>query len=286
MPEILDGFRRKKEYLICIDSDGCAMDTMEVKHIKCFGPCLVAEWGLEECSEAVLARWNCVNLYSQTRGINRYKGLLLALEQVDADYKRVAELDSLRAWVNTATELSDANLRLELTGSGSGILKKALHWSQQVNQKISELPEAEKRSFPGVKQALRAAHEWADIAIVSSANRQAVSEEWKRLGLLALTDITMAQDVGPKAHCIRVLLKAGYDRKSVLMIGDAPGDQQAALTNGVLYYPILARREAWSWERFEGEALGRFLAHQYEGDYQEQLFKEFSSAFAHKTRTK
>ena len=30
-------FTKENEYLICIDSDGCAMDTMDIKHISCFG---------------------------------------------------------------------------------------------------------------------------------------------------------------------------------------------------------------------------------------------------------
>ena len=48
MMKSLDEFVKKKRYLICVDSDGCAMDTMDVKHIRCFGPCMVKEWGLEE----------------------------------------------------------------------------------------------------------------------------------------------------------------------------------------------------------------------------------------------
>ncbi len=39
-------FARKNEYLVCVDSDGCAMDTMDIKHINCFGPCMIDEWGL------------------------------------------------------------------------------------------------------------------------------------------------------------------------------------------------------------------------------------------------
>ena len=45
MPDILEGYRKQKEYLICVDSDGCAMDTMDSKHITCFGPCLIPVWG-------------------------------------------------------------------------------------------------------------------------------------------------------------------------------------------------------------------------------------------------
>ena len=78
----LDEFVKKKRYLICVDSDGCAMDTMDVKHIRCFGPCMVKEWGLEEWQDQVLERWNEINLYSMTRGINRF----LALAQALTDY--------------------------------------------------------------------------------------------------------------------------------------------------------------------------------------------------------
>ena len=42
-----DAFARQHDYLICVDSDGCAVDTMDIKHKRCFGPCMVAEWGLE-----------------------------------------------------------------------------------------------------------------------------------------------------------------------------------------------------------------------------------------------
>ena len=41
-------FKKKKDFLVCVDSDGCAMDTMDVKHKECFGPCLVREWKLEK----------------------------------------------------------------------------------------------------------------------------------------------------------------------------------------------------------------------------------------------
>lgn len=44
----LQEFEKKHDYLICVDSDGCAMDTMDIKHFRCFGPCMVEEWGLEQ----------------------------------------------------------------------------------------------------------------------------------------------------------------------------------------------------------------------------------------------
>ena len=29
---------KKHDLLVCVDSDGCAMDTMNIKHLRCFGP--------------------------------------------------------------------------------------------------------------------------------------------------------------------------------------------------------------------------------------------------------
>ena len=47
----LQEFSKQKAFLVCVDSDGCAMDTMDVKHFRCFGPCMVEEWQLGEWRE-------------------------------------------------------------------------------------------------------------------------------------------------------------------------------------------------------------------------------------------
>lgn len=41
-------FTPKKEWLVCVDSDGCAMDTMDSKHHQAFCPQLIRVYGLEE----------------------------------------------------------------------------------------------------------------------------------------------------------------------------------------------------------------------------------------------
>ena len=64
MKENVAEFEKTKDFLVCVDSDGCAMDTMEVKHRKCFGPKAVEVWGLEQIEERFLEVWNDVNLYS------------------------------------------------------------------------------------------------------------------------------------------------------------------------------------------------------------------------------
>ena len=271
----LENYKKKKEYLICVDSDGCAMDTMDIKHIRCFGPCMVEEWGLEEWREEILKRWNDMNLYTMTRGINRFKGLAMALLEIDKKYTMIEDVEVLAKWVEKSDELSDNALIRAIEANGSIALKKALSWSNKVNACINEIPFEQKKPFEGVKEGLAFAHEVADIAIVSSANLQAVVEEWELHGLLDYVDIIMSQSVGSKAFCIQELLKKGYEKESVMMTGDAPGDHAAAEKNGVCFYPILVRHEKESWVEFKESAVKQLLKGKYAGKYQEAKIEEF-----------
>ena len=90
-------------------------------------------------------------------------------------------------------------------------------------------------------------------------------------------DILLAQDVGSKAFCIQELLKKGYDNDKVLMTGDAPGDLDAAKSNGVLYYPILVRHEKESWAEFRETAVGKLTNGGYSGAYQQEKIEAFLS---------
>ena len=273
----LEAFARKRDFLVCVDSDGCAMDTMDIKHIRCFGPCMVKEWKLEAWEGQILDRWNEINLYSTTRGINRFLALAMALEEINESLTPVEGVEELSAWVKEADELSNGSVQRKAEESGLEIFRKALAWSKAVNQSISELPEETKKPFEGVAEGLKAAHESADVAIVSSANLEAVVEEWQKHGLMDSVDVCLTQNVGSKAYCIGKMLEYGFAADHVLMIGDAPGDLSAAQKNGVLYYPILVKHEKESWETFVKEALPRFLQGTYKGDYQEQQIQAFRS---------
>ena len=150
--ENLEHFTRKKEFLICVDSDGCAMDTMDIKHFRCFGPCLVEEWGLKDWKTPILDRWNEMNLYTMTRGINRFKGLAKMLREVHETYTEIEEIEILEEWVETSDELSNAALKRAIEKKESRILRKALSWSESVNTKINELSFADKKPFEKVKK--------------------------------------------------------------------------------------------------------------------------------------
>lgn len=275
MSSVFEGFKKKRDYLLCVDSDGCAMDTMNIKHIKCFGPCMVEEWELADWKEEILKRWNEMNLYTMTRGINRFRGLLLALQEIDKTYRSIDGLAELENWVEHTGELSNESLTKEIGQTDSAILKKTLHWSEMVNERINELDDNEKCPFEGVKDALAFAHCFADIAVVSSANLQAVLDEWKLYKIYQYTDIVLAQDAGSKAFCIQELLKKGYQPDHVMMVGDASGDQKAAEDNGVCFYPILVGHEKESWTDLRENSLDRFVCDAYDGEYQKEKKEAF-----------
>lgn len=275
----LKHFKKNKDWLVCIDSDGCTMDTMDIKHIRCFGPCMVEEWGLSEWKMPILERWNDINLFAVTRGINRFKGLAKILREVHISYCPISGLETLENWVEESTELSEPALERAIAEKGSQCLKKALAWSKKVNMCIDALLQADKKAFAGVKEALAHAKKDADIAVVSSANLQAVKEEWQQNGLLESVNLLLAQDTGSKAYCIQELLQKGYDRSHVLMVGDAMGDYEAAKKNGVFFYPVLVRHEKESWEEFQTVALQKLLQGSYQGEYQKKKLSEFMDNF-------
>lgn len=272
----LKDYLKQKDYLICVDSDGCAIDSMDIKHIRCFGPCMVDEWDLEEWKDEILARWNDINLYTLTRGINRFKGLSMALQEINEKYVKIEDLETLVHWVETTNELSNNALQKEIYKKPESIsLNKALSWSNAVNTSIKVLPEEEILPFGKVFEALEFAHVRADVAIVSSANLGAVLAEWERHKLLPHTDVVLAQNAGTKAYCIGELLKRGYERNRVLMCGDSLGDLESAQQNGVLFYPILVKKEKESWEEFIDKGFNKLIDCTYQGLYQEEKINAF-----------
>lgn len=277
MKNILDDYTKKKELLVCIDSDGCAIDTMDIKHIKCFGPCMVAEWQLEEWQEPILKSWNDVNLYTLTRGINRFKGLEVALVEINEKYTKIEGLDEYVRWANETKELSNESLEAELAKTDNVCIRKALEWSKAVNLAIDELSDDEKVPFGGAKEALAEISKYADVAIVSSANRKAVLDEWEKNELLEHVDIVLTQDIGVKSYCISKLMEKGYSKEKALMIGDALGDLGAAEKNDVLFYPIMATKEAFSWNRFTNEVIAKFVNGEYTREYEKQFIDEFKA---------
>lgn len=273
----LENWVRHKDFLLCVDSDGCAMDTMDIKHKTCFGPKMIECYGLEEHREEVQTLWDEINLYRMSRGINRFLALVETLKAIEERgiCKLAEPYDRLEAWARTSKELSVPALTAEIEKTGDPQLVLARRWSNEVNEAISRLPD-DHGAYPGVKESLAALSQAADISVVSSANGGALESEWRRCELDSYINALLGQESGSKAFCISELLRlGGYDKSRALMVGDAPGDLKAAEKNGVLFYPILVGKEEFSWNRLCNEAIGKLMDGSFEGEYQERLKKEF-----------
>ena len=61
---------KEKEFLICVDSDGCAVNTMEYKHRNFFCPRMIQVWKLEKIADDVADIWNFKPIF-QMEGISR-----------------------------------------------------------------------------------------------------------------------------------------------------------------------------------------------------------------------
>ncbi|GEN57040.1 phosphatase [Halolactibacillus alkaliphilus] len=272
-------FHKKHNVLVCVDSDGCAMDTMDVKHIECFGPKIIEVFGLEKMKGEFLDLWNELNLYSMTRGINRFKGLVLSFDVAAERGMDVVPFKALKKWTEETSELSNRALAKSYEETGEEELALGLLWSEKVNEAIGKLSDVDK-PFDGVKEGLALVSQEADVAIVSSANTKAVLEEWTRHGLDEYVDILLGQEAGSKAKCIDDLRDFNYRENQIVMVGDAPGDLDAAKKNGVHFYPIIVGQEEMSWNRLRQEAFPRLLSGAFDDAYQEKLIDEFHEALS------
>lgn len=256
------------KYIFCVDSDGCAMDTMTYKHQLFFGP-LAAELFQVTDKENFLKEWDRVNLFSKTRGINRFVGLVTGLE-----FAGVERIDALKTWVNTTMSLSNQSLEAAIARTDEPDLRRALEWSNAVNVGI-KLYDGEVSAFKGVKEGLAKLKTLGDVCVVSSANKEAVVQEWTEQGLTAFVDTIYCQDSGKKEDIIAMLIRDGYAKDNIMMIGDSPGDLVASEQNGVAFYPILVGKEDSSWQLLTESIAERFAKQQLSDTEKNEFIKQF-----------
>lgn len=271
----------KKDFLICIDSDGCVFDTMEVKHKECFCPAYINYFGLQAVSKYARDAWDFANLYSKWRGVHRLPVLLKALE-VLSDREEVLErgfetprLPQLRKYIEEGNPLTNNGLEAYLEAHPEAEeIRTVLSWSHDVNRRVAELVRGVP-PFPHVRENLERLAELADIVIVSATQTEALKREWEEHGLLPLLADVKGQESGTKKQIIAAFA-GDYAPGHVLMLGDAPGDLEAAHTNGALFYPICPDKEAQSWAEFE-EAAGAFLNGSYAGEKEAAYIAAFEA---------
>jgi len=140
---ILEKITPEKEFFIGIDSDGCVFDTMEVKHKEFFIPNVVKYFGLFAISKYLRQTWEFVNLYSVTRGINRFPALVEVMELL-AERPEIRELgialpdmEPLKEWIAGETRLGNPAFKEYVKKNPHPALKQVLAWTLALNEDIS-----------------------------------------------------------------------------------------------------------------------------------------------------
>ena len=284
--QILRDFKPSKEFFIGIDSDGCIFDSMEIKHKECFAPMFIKHFDLQAVSKYARETWEFVNLYSKTRGANRFPALSRSLNllrerpPVVARGVRVPASAALDAWIGRESKLGNATLAAEVK-QGNQALAQIKVWSDAVNATVEELVHGVP-PFPLVRESLEKLNQRADAMCISQTPGEALKREWSEHGIDPYVKIIAGQEMGTKTDHLQFAAKGKYPDQRILMIGDAPGDFKAAQSNGALFYPIIPGREELSWERFFSEGMDRFFAGTYAGDYEAKLVREFDASLPEK----
>lgn len=279
--QALRDFKPHKEFFVGIDSDGCIFDSMEIKHQECFAPMFIKHFNLQAGSKFAREAWTFVNLYSKTRGANRFPALVRAVEllgaraQVRARHIKMPDLSALREWIDRESKLGNATLNAEVAGGNQG-LAPIKAWSDAVNAQIADIVHGVP-PFPLVRETLAKINEQADAMCISQTPCDALQREWSEHGIDGFVEIIAGQEMGTKTQHLEMAAKGKYPSEKILMIGDAPGDQKAAKGNGALFYPINPGKEEASWERLHDEALAKFFKGEYAGAYEDRLNEEFQA---------
>ena len=273
-----NSFAPNTDWFVGIDSDGCAFDTMEVKHKECFIPATINHYGLQPVSKFAREAAEFVNLYSTSRGINRFPALIQTLEllavrpEVISRGIRVTVPKGLVGWIQRETKLANPALEKAVAEGGDPDLAQALGWSREVNSVIERVVHGVP-PFPLVRESLEALCGKADILVVSATPGEALEREWSEHDLSRHLRIICGQEAGTKKEILQVAKH--YKPHHALMLGDAPGDASAAEANDALFFPILPGEEDSSWKRFLNEGLGRFFEQTFAGEYQKTLLDQF-----------
>jgi phosphoglycolate phosphatase-like HAD superfamily hydrolase len=253
---------------------------MELKHKECFIPAFINHYELQGVSKFAREAAEFVNLYSKSRGANRFPALIEQLDwlrrrpEVKARGIAVKRPDGLIKWVQRETKLGNPALEKAVAETGDSDLKQALAWSVAVNKAIAEMVRGVP-PFPFVRQCLERFARDADMLVCSQTPSAALEAEWKEHDMARFVRAICGQEVGSKKELLAVAKQ--YPADHALMIGDAPGDHKAAVANNCLFFPINPGTEEASWRRLLDEGIDRFFDGTFAGTYQQQLLDEFEA---------
>jgi phosphoglycolate phosphatase-like HAD superfamily hydrolase len=264
------------EYLVAVDSDGCAFDAMNGKHLNVFIPEAVAVFGLENYGDLYPQAAKTVNLFSDLRGCNRfpalYCSLMLAQKRLGQPLD-IPDVEPYREFLASGSGLSRDALAQWHRTHPAAVLEKVIEWNDRVNARFKTDTSAH-RVFGWVRETLEAAAAFADVMVCSAASRATLVDEWAAGGLGAFVTRIAGQENGTKSEQLQSAVRAGgFDPQKVLMIGDAPGDHSAAQAAGAWFYPIVPGDEEHAWHVCRYAVLPAFHQGRY-GKSMEAIYIE------------
>ncbi len=192
-------FCKNKEYFVGIDSDGTVFDSMKIKHTFSFVPAAVIVFGLEGCADAFKKAEGRINLYSLTRGINRFPGLLMALEEIDKSGTKIEGLDDFREFLDSGLPLSEKGVLSWLEKNSSEMMDKVLQWSR-LSDSFFEKGTESLPPFEAATEVIEKMNEKADIMVVSAASTKGLEKDWKKANLENKVSFIAGQDFGKKRN--------------------------------------------------------------------------------------
>lgn len=277
---VLKDLKPEKKFFIGIDSDGCVFDSMEIKQKECFCPNFIKSFELQNVQKYARETWEFVNLYSKFRGVNRFVAIVEAFRllndrpEIHKRGKLLPDTSPLEEWVSKETRLGNPVLKEYVNKTGDPFLQTVLEWSIKVNESVAEMVQG-LAPYPIVLESLKIILERADTLVVSQTPVEALQREWQENGIDPYVRFIAGQEHGTKTEHIALAAKGKYPDNKILMIGDAPGDYDAARLNGVLFYPIIPGLEEASWLKFREDAIYRFFEGNYAGEYENKRIREF-----------
>ncbi len=215
--EQLKAFPKSRDFFIGIDSDGCAFDTMEVKHKFCFVVAVLQTFALAALARVLRDVWDFVNLNGQTRGCNRWLALrdtfqyLMELSPYDRFEKPLqAHLDVIGRFIQAAEDLPQINL------SNDGLLRFA-------ETRLDGDAKALLREIVAEPVALAHSAKGRDLVEADLGPEQCILRLalWTHLvnGLVAVR----VHDVPPFPH-VRESLQNVADRADVMVVSATPNE--------------------------------------------------------------
>lgn len=270
----------EKEFFVGVDSDGCVFDTMDIKQKKCFAPNTAKHWNLQIIDKYVREVTEFTNLYSRTRGVNRFIALIGMMDllrkrkEVKDLNVDLPDLSALSEWIEQETQLGLPALEKYAEKTGDPIIKNTLAWALAINKDIAEVVK-NIQPFSFCVESLEKLSKRADLIVVSQTPVEALVREWQEHDIDRYVKIIAGQEHGTKSEHLRFAAGNKYSKDKILMLGDAFGDMDAAKNNGVLFYPINPGHENESWSRFYNEAIDKFFNGSFKGEYEDGLVSEF-----------